>query len=520
MNLIRKKQIEGLENDILSSKVGADIFTRNTFFSLGSPGLGEAHLDGDIADQITTLHINSSDDIGNRYSMLKEFVQYDSLIIKTQSGNISKYLINSIEAVVDANNEGHFILTLQHSFGYNGTFEQSSLNYYFRKSATVDLIENEKVRAIAAENQIRALVTALSGSSGTGNSNTNFSTTSQTNHINNIGGTLTVDTGLSYVGGEYISIAAFVDLTNIQTAIVTDYTGDQLTFTHVSNNGTYDGDPWVINLSSAPGESTSFSATSTTLHSNNEDGSLTVGDGLSYVGGEYISISYPEDTTAVQIAIVTDYSGGVLTFTNVSNNSNMLNHNNWIINLSSAPGTEGPIGSSGLLAMSMFENDTAADFLAYDVHYFQNTPADNFRCISWDFGAKGMKDARATFTVPSSGNVRVVFSGYIKDTGGSSECWMGLHDDEFSTTSPTYGWFQITKEAEAFSYDLENVEWILRDLTPGEEVTVYFHAITTASSSMQFLIGDQRTSPWGNDDIPKPTTIRVYNIDTTINYNP
>ena len=164
MNLIRKKQIEGLENDILSSKIGSDIFTRNTSFSLGSPGVAEAHLDGDTAGQITTLHINVSDDIGNRYSILNEYVQYDTLIITSESGNISKYLINSIEAAVDANNEGHFILTLQHSFGYNGTFEHSSLNYYFRKSAAVDLIENERVRAITAENSIKNLVYATAQS--------------------------------------------------------------------------------------------------------------------------------------------------------------------------------------------------------------------------------------------------------------------------------------------------------------------------------------------------------------------
>ena len=178
------------------------------------------------------------------------------------------------------------------------------------------------------------------------------------------------------------------------------------------------------------------------------------------------------------------------------------------------------MGSSGLLAMSMFENNTSADYLAYDVHYYGNSASNNFYCITWDFGVKGMKNASINFTVPDSGNVRVVFDGYLKDTGGNSECWMGLHDAEMHTTSPTYGWFQITKDAESYSYDLENVEWILRDLVPGEEVTVYFHAITTASSNMQFLIGNQRTTSWTNDDIPKPTTISVYNIDVTINYNP
>jgi hypothetical protein len=168
----------------------------------------------------------------------------------------------------------------------------------------------------------------------------------------------------------------------------------------------------------------------------------------------------------------------------------------------------------------MFENNTSADYLAYNVHYYGNAASNNFYCITWDFGVKGMKDARITFTVPDSGNVRVVFEGTLKDAGGSSECWMGLHDDEFNTTSPTYGWFQITKDAEANAHDLENVEWILRGLTPGEDVTVYFHAITTSSANMEFRIGNQRTTAWTNDDIPKPTIISVYNIDTTINYNP
>ena len=381
MSLIRQKQIEGLLKDISNLHIGSDVFNRDTSFTLGTPGVGEAYLDTSLAGNITTIHINVSDTIAeNRYLVLSEYQKYDSLIIKTQSGEIAKYEINSIQSVVDSSYEGHFILTLQHSFGYSSNFNQEILHYYFRKSATDELITQNKFNILTEENRATAVEAALQ------------------NQINNL--------------------------------------------------GTYNAGPQGADGPQGPQGA----------------------DGENGVDG-------------------TD-------------------------------GAQGAMGSSGLLAMSMFENNTSADYLAYDVHYYGNSASNNFYCITWDFGVKGMKNASINFTVPDSGNVRVVFDGYLKDTGGNSECWMGLHDAEMHTTSPTYGWFQITKDAESYSYDLENVEWILRDLVPGEEVTVYFHAITTASSNMQFLIGNQRTTSWTNDDIPKPTTISVYNIDVTINYNP
>ena len=173
----------------------------------------------------------------------------------------------------------------------------------------------------------------------TGISIKNFSTTSTTMHSNNGDGTLTVDTGLSYVGGEYITITYPEDTSNVQIAIVTDYTGDQLTFTHVSNNGNkLNFDNWIIDITSEP-SSTNFSTTSTTIHSNNGDGTLTVDTGLSYVAGEYLSITYPEDTSNVQIAIVTEYVDNQLSFTHISNNGNKLNFDNWIIDITSEPST-------------------------------------------------------------------------------------------------------------------------------------------------------------------------------------
>ncbi len=103
-------------------------------------------------------------------------------------------------------------------------------------------------------------------------------------------------------------------------------------FTLKGSSGSYE----VIELLSG-GLSVNYSTTSTTTHSNNEDGVITVDTGLSYVGGEYISITYPEDTSNVQIATVTEYIGDQLTFSHVSNNGNKLNFDNWIIDITSAP---------------------------------------------------------------------------------------------------------------------------------------------------------------------------------------
>lgn len=360
MNLIRQKQIEGLLKDISNLHIGSDVFNRDTSFTLGNPGVGEAHLDNTLAGNVTTLHINVRDTVAeNRYLTLSEYQKYDTLIIKTKSGEISKYEITSISQAVDVSNEGHFILTLQHSFGYSSNFNQEILHYYFRKSAADELILQNKFNIISEENRALGAEAALQ------------------NQIDNLG---------------------------------TWNTGPQ--------------------------------------------------------------------------------------------------------------GPAGRDGGSGLIAMTMFENDTAADHLAYDVHYYQDTAADHLYAIAWDFGAKGMKYAKISFTIPDSGCVRVVFDGYLRDAGGTSECWMGLHTQMEHTQEPTYGWFQITKHFESDSYSLENAEWILRGLTPGEELTVWFHAVTTTSSGTQFLIGNQRTSPWSNADVPRPTVISVYDIDVTIKYNP
>lgn len=168
MNLIKQKQIAELERDVFNSYFGSDVFIRNTVFSIGNVTSGEACFDSNTATDISTLRIHTNDSlIGNGYSILSEFSQYDTLILKSPNNNIAKYTINQISEDVDSDNEGHFILTLQHSFGYSTQFTSGNYTYYFKKLASEDLIEkieNEKIRALAAESQLEASVALLNAS--------------------------------------------------------------------------------------------------------------------------------------------------------------------------------------------------------------------------------------------------------------------------------------------------------------------------------------------------------------------
>ena len=168
MNLIKQKQIAELERDVFNSYFGSDVFIRNTVFSIGNVTSGEARFDSDTATDISTLHIHTNDSlIGNGYSILSEFSQYDTLILKSPNNNIAKYTINQISEDVDSDNEGHFILTLQHSFGYSTQFTSGNYTYYFKKLASEDLIEkieDEKIRALAAEGQLEASIALLNSS--------------------------------------------------------------------------------------------------------------------------------------------------------------------------------------------------------------------------------------------------------------------------------------------------------------------------------------------------------------------
>ena len=165
MNLIKQKQIAELERDVFNSYFGSDVFIRNTVFSIGNLTAGKACFDTDVAADISTLHIHTKDSlIGNGYSILSEFSQYDTLILKSPNNNIAKYTINQISSDVNVNNEGHFILKLQHSFGYSTQLSSGNYTYYFKRLSSGDLIDridNEQARAMAVENQLEASIALI-----------------------------------------------------------------------------------------------------------------------------------------------------------------------------------------------------------------------------------------------------------------------------------------------------------------------------------------------------------------------
>ena len=96
-----------------------------------------------------------------------------------------------------------------------------------------------------------------------------------------------------------------------------------------------------------------------------------------------------------------------------------------------------------------------------------------------------------------------------------------MHNAFEDTKSPSKGWYQIVKESEKNEHDLENIEFLLEGLTPGQSYTYYFVAITTQSSGVSFLAGRTSSSDWSNIDLAKPTTITAYDMgDVSIVTNP
>jgi len=146
-------------------------------------------------------------------------------------------------------------------------------------------------------------------------------------------GSLTVESGLSYIGGELITIVPVVSPENIQVARVTSYSGTTLTIEHISHTGTqpYSGsEDWNINLtgiSGTSGTSVKYNTVFDAPHGTDESrspseslGSLTIETGLSYIGGEYITISPVVSPENIQVARVTSYNAttGVITFEHIS----------------------------------------------------------------------------------------------------------------------------------------------------------------------------------------------------------
>lgn len=167
MSYIKKKQVLGLQDDLTTLQYGLPILKRSTLFT-GTPLVGESIINSTNSIDITTLLINVKDNfLGNTYSQLESFGAGDKLSIQDQNSNISVFEILSIEHNVDSSYEGYFILTIQHSFGYEGSLDPGEFVYYFRRDtlSIENKIENivlaEKLRAQIAENNLMANLESL-----------------------------------------------------------------------------------------------------------------------------------------------------------------------------------------------------------------------------------------------------------------------------------------------------------------------------------------------------------------------
>ena len=175
--------------------------------------------------------------------------------------------------------------------------------------------------------------------------------------------------------------------------------------------------------------------------------------------------------------------------------------------------------SNRVIAITKIENNADSNAIC-NLHHFYNTPADTMKPVSWNIN-NATVPAKISFTAPENGNVRVVMRTYFQDGGGTSESFIGLHNAFEDTKKPSEGWYQITKESEKNEHDLENIEFLLEGLTPGQSYTYYFVAITTQSSGVAFLAGKTSSNDWSNIDLAKPTTITAYDMgDVSIVTNP
>lgn len=172
-------------------------------------------------------------------------------------------------------------------------------------------------------------------------------------------GTVTVDVGLSYQVGDYIIVSMVPRPDSFDIAKVTAYDSATgvMSFDNISQS-TVDSEStdWNINLTGKPASDVIYSTSFNGPHSITEDrnqanagnglGPVTVGTGLSYIGGELIIVSGDPLPENYQIAQVVSYDSdtGVMEWDHIESSTIYSNSQNWNINLT---GKIGPAGADG-----------------------------------------------------------------------------------------------------------------------------------------------------------------------------
>ena len=193
------------------------------------------------------------------------------------------------------------------------------------------------------------------------------------------------------------------------------------------------------------------------------------------------------------------------------NRGNVLQENVALAESASLDSSIATNDSNRVIAMTKIENNSDSNAVCR-LHHYPDVPINTMRPISWNIN-NATVPSKITFTAPENGNVRVVMRTYFQDAGVNSESFVGLHNAFEDTTNPSEGWYQIVKESEKNEHDLENIEFLLEGLTPGQSYTYYFVAITThPNNEVAFLAGRTSSNNWSNIDLAKPTTITAYDM--------
>ena len=175
-------------------------------------------------------------------------------------------------------------------------------------------------------------------------------------------GTVTVDTDLSYQGGEYVLISMVARPDSFDIARVTSYDSSTgvMSFDNLyQSTSDSESTDWNINLTGLQGqkgEDASYMTSFDGPHSLGDDrsptadlGTVTVDTDLSYQGGEYVLISMVARPDSFDIARVTSYdsSTGVMSFDNLYQSTSDSESTDWNINLTGIQGEKGDKGEAG-----------------------------------------------------------------------------------------------------------------------------------------------------------------------------
>jgi hypothetical protein len=167
-------------------------------------------------------------------------------------------------------------------------------------------------------------------------------------------------------------------------------------------------------------------------------------------------------------------------------------------------------GTTSLYLVNKTIETTTDTPVSYSVKGYLETTNDNMESIRWNIGGSD-QHASVTFTAPDSGEVMVNYNGYFNDGGGTTETYFGLHTASGQTTTPSEGWMVISSQQELEADRIIDVPFYLNGLTPGQEYTYYFHAISDSTTS-SLKAGRYQQAAWSTTENAGPVTLTV--IDT------